>query len=100
VDRRDGIAAGAGVCLLFPDGSRHDSVFCGDCQRIAKYAFPESGLEHLELAPQDHFICVQSVYADDQNNLWVLDPGSPQQQGVVKEGAKLLKFNPATGALL
>ena len=52
------------------------------------------------LPPQDHFICVQSVYVDDQNNLWVLDPASPQMQGVVKGGAKLLKFNPATGDLL
>ena len=52
------------------------------------------------LSPQDHFICVQSVYVDDQNNLWVLDPASPQMQGVVKGGAKLLKFNPATGDLL
>lgn len=52
------------------------------------------------LSPQDHFICVQSVYVDDQNSLWVLDPGSPQMQGVIKGGAKLIKFNPATGALL
>lgn len=52
------------------------------------------------LSPQDHFICVQSVYVDDQNNLWVLDPGSPLMQGVIKGGAKLLKFNPTTGALL
>lgn len=52
------------------------------------------------LSPQDHFICVQSVVVDDQNNLWVLDPASPQMQGVITGGAKLLKFNPATGALL
>ena len=52
------------------------------------------------LAPQDHFVCVQSVYIDDQNNLWVLDAASPQMRGVVKGGAKLLKFNPSTGQLL
>lgn len=52
------------------------------------------------LSPQDHFICIQSVYVDDQNNLWVLDPASPQMQGVIKGGAKLMKFNPETGELL
>lgn len=52
------------------------------------------------LPPQDHFICVQSVVLDDQNNLWVLDAASPQMRGVVRGGAKLLKFNPQTGALL
>lgn len=52
------------------------------------------------LPPQSHFVCVQSVYIDDQNNLWVLDAASPQMRGVVKGGAKLLKFNPTTGQLL
>ena len=52
------------------------------------------------LSPQDHFICVQSVYVDDQNNVWVLDPASPQMQGVIKGGAKLLKFDSTTGDLL
>ncbi|GAB3549958.1 hypothetical protein GCM10027577_28340 [Spirosoma fluminis] len=52
------------------------------------------------LSPQDHFICVQSVYMDDQNNLWVLDAASPQMRGVVKGGPKLIKFNPATGQLI
>lgn len=52
------------------------------------------------LEPQDRFVCVQSVYVDDQNNLWVVDAASPTMRGVVPGGAKLLKFNPATGQLL
>ena len=52
------------------------------------------------LTPQDHFICVQSVYFDDQNNLWVLDAASPSMRGVVRGGPKLLKFNPTTGQIL
>lgn len=52
------------------------------------------------LNPADHFVCAQSVYVDDQNFLWVLDPASPQMRGVVKGGAKLLKFDPNSGQLL
>ena len=52
------------------------------------------------LDPQDRFVCVQSVYIDDRNNLWVLDAASPSMRGVVRGGAKLLKFNPVTGELL
>ncbi|HEY6839489.1 MAG TPA: hypothetical protein VI389_12150, partial [Geobacteraceae bacterium] len=38
--------------------------------------------------PAAHFICVQSVYADDADNLWILDPASPGFAGVVTGGAK------------
>ncbi len=52
------------------------------------------------LPAQDHFVCVQAVYTDDQNFLWVVDAASPQMRGVIREGAKLLKFNPNTGELV
>lgn len=52
------------------------------------------------LSPRDHFISVQSVYTDDQNFLWVLDPASPLMRGVVDGGAKLLKFDVTTRQLV
>ena len=52
------------------------------------------------LSPQDRFVSVQSVYTDDQNFLWVLDPASPQMRGVVQGGAKLLKFDVNTRQLV
>lgn len=52
------------------------------------------------LPPQNRFVCVQSVYVDDQNFLWVLDPANPQSKGVVKGGPKLLKFDLQTRQLV
>ena len=52
------------------------------------------------LPPQNHFVCVQGIYTDANNFLWVLDAASPQMRGVVRGGAKLLKFDPATGQLV
>lgn len=46
-----------------------------------------------ELNAAEHFICVQSVYIDSDNFLWVLDPANPLFQGVVEGGAKLLKID-------
>ncbi len=43
--------------------------------------------------PASHLICVQSVYVDDQNFLWILDAANPMLQGVVSGGAKLLKVD-------
>ena len=56
------------------------------------------------LAPQDHFVCVQSVFVDDDNYLWVLDPANPQRNGqylgVVDGGAKLVKIDLATNQVI
>src|SRR5947207_2505438 len=47
-----------------------------------------------------HFICVQSVVVDDQDNLWVLDSASPKMQGIVKGGPKLVKIDLRTDQLV
>lgn len=51
------------------------------------------------MPPQTHFVSVQGLYADANNFLWVLDAASPRMRGVVRGGAKLLKFDPGTGQL-
>jgi sugar lactone lactonase YvrE len=48
------------------------------------------------LEPDEHFICTQSVWADDDNNLWVLDAANPQFEGVIDGGAKLVRINLTT----
>jgi hypothetical protein len=47
-----------------------------------------------------HFICVQSVLVDDQDNLWVLDPVAPKMQEIVKGGPKLVKIDLATNQVV
>ncbi|SHL42700.1 SMP-30/gluconolactonase/LRE family protein [Hymenobacter psychrotolerans] len=46
--------------------------------------------------PQKHWICPQSVHADNTGMLWVLDPASPGIKGTVPGGPKLVKIDPAT----
>ncbi len=46
-----------------------------------------------EMSPQDRWVCVQSVVADSQGNLWVLDPAAPAQDKVVAGGPKLVKID-------
>lgn len=47
-----------------------------------------------------HFVCVQSVVVDDQDNLWVLDPAAPKMQQIVKGGPKLVKIDLATNQVM
>ena len=39
-------------------------------------------------SPRDHFVCVQSVVADNRGNLWVLDPASPGIDKVIRRRAQ------------
>jgi sugar lactone lactonase YvrE len=49
-----------------------------------------------ELAPKDHFVCVQSVVADGRGSVWVLDPAAPNAEKVVKQGPKLVQIDLAS----
>ncbi|WP_372368696.1 L-dopachrome tautomerase-related protein [Candidatus Uabimicrobium sp. HlEnr_7] len=54
----------------------------------------------LDLSPRNRFVCVQSVYIDNQNFLWVLDPANPKFSGVIKGGPKLLKIDLSSNEIL
>jgi hypothetical protein len=43
--------------------------------------------------PGTHFVCVQSVVVDDQNNFWLLDPAAPKLPETLKDGPKLVKVD-------
>src|ERR1700712_233610 len=46
-----------------------------------------------EVSAKDHWVCVQSVVADSQGNVWVLDPAAPAMAAVVKDGPKLVEID-------
>ncbi len=52
-----------------------------------------------QISPQDHFVCVQSVVADERGNLWVLDPAAPAQGYAVPGGPKLVRIDLSTNAV-
>lgn len=52
------------------------------------------------VSPQDHFICVQSVYVDSDNFLWIVDSANPKAGDVIKDGAKILKVDLKTNKIV
>jgi len=53
-----------------------------------------------ELEAGKHWVCVQSVVADHEGNLWVLDPAAPAQDRIVPGGPKLVKIDHATNQVV
>ncbi|GEL41054.1 gluconolaconase [Methylorubrum extorquens] len=53
-----------------------------------------------ELSPKDHFVCVQSVVADGQDRLWVVDAAAPAMAHVIKDGPKLVGIDLKTNKVI
>lgn len=88
------------VFVSFPnwDGPYHGAVF--EIVDGVRRAYPDAQWNRwppaetdLDPDPAFRFVCVQSVYVDAKNRLWVLDPASPNMAGVVSGAAKLVEID-------
>ena len=50
--------------------------------------------------PSKHFVCVQSVYIDKKNYLWILDAAAPGMTMAIKGGPKLVKIDLKTNQVI
>lgn len=48
---------------------------------------------------KNKWVCVQAVYVDEENYLWVVDPACPFMEEVYDNSYKLVKFNLATDSI-
>jgi sugar lactone lactonase YvrE len=48
---------------------------------------------------KNKWVCVQAVYIDDENYLWVVDPACPYMEQVYDHSFKLVKFNLTTDSI-
>jgi sugar lactone lactonase YvrE len=50
--------------------------------------------------PEGRFVCVQSVYVDSGDTLWILDPAAPGFSGVIPGGPKLVAVDLETDTVI
>jgi sugar lactone lactonase YvrE len=87
------------IFVNFPYWSDDHTISVSEIVNGQPKAFPND--EWNKPGPADsHFICVQSVVVDDQDNLWVLDPAAPKMQEIVEGGPKLVKIDLATNQVV
>jgi sugar lactone lactonase YvrE len=56
--------------------------------------FPDENWNRWDLNPATagaHLVCVQAVFADDNDALWILDPAAPMLMSIVPNGPRLVK---------
>jgi len=84
---------------IFVNYPRWSSVAENSVAEITKSGelkpFPDQEWNNWDLSssPENYLICVQSVYIDKNNYLWIVDTGLDVRKGVIENGPKLLKVN-------
>src|SRR5438105_1763763 len=87
------------IFVNFPYWSDDHSISVAEIVNGQPKAFPDDEW-NTPGPPGSHFVCVQSVVVDDQDNLWILDPAAPKMQEIVKGGPKLVKVDLATNKVV
>jgi hypothetical protein len=98
-ERWTGVAvSGSGrIFVCFPRWAEDVTTSVGELRMgaaVAPYPDGEWNTWTVSSDPEKHFVCAQTVRMDGNGDLWVLDAGSPNLQGVMKGAAKLIKIDP------
>ena len=95
------VAADGRIFVNFPYWSDAHSISVAQLgEKSALTPYPDSNWNSNQGPVDRRFICVQSVVADDQGALWVLDPASIKFEGVISGGAKLVKIDLKTNQVV
>jgi Gluconolactonase len=95
------VAPDGRIFVNFPYWSDAHSVSVAQLgENSALISYPDNNWNSNEGPVDRRFICVQSVVADDQGALWVLDPASVKFEGVISGGAKLVKIDLKTNKVV
>jgi len=80
------------IFVNFPDWSDGHTISVAEIINGKPEPFPNEEWNRPG-TPKDHFVCVQSVYVDESDSLWVLDPAAPRMKEIIPGGPKLVKVD-------
>lgn len=83
------------IFVNFPRWSKDVPISVGEIVdgKVQPYPNKDWNSWTQDLPIGNSFVCVQSVFIDDQNFLWILDPSNPYFEGVIDLEAKLYKVD-------
>ncbi len=84
---------------LWPGPHQYGVVEVVANNQVRPYPNAEMNSWHPGEDGKHKWVCVQAVYIDDQNVLWVVDPACPNMEQVYKKSYKLVKINLATDSI-
>ncbi|GJE29437.1 major royal jelly family protein [Methylobacterium organophilum] len=100
------VARDGRIFVNFPRWSEDAPVSVAELKDGKPVAYPDAewnawrNARKDEVDPKTHFVCVQSVVADGQDRLWVVDAAAPAMAHVVKDGPKLVGIDLKTNTVI
>jgi sugar lactone lactonase YvrE len=79
------------VFVNFPFWSPSHEISVAEIKGGKPVAYPDGKWNAKDGDADERFVCVQSVVVDEKDFLWILDAGSPLQEGIIPGGPKLIK---------
>ncbi len=95
--------AGGRLFLVYPRWSpiyRYAVVTTKDSTGVTPYPTAEMNNWQTGQPGENKWVCVQSMYIDDKGDFWVIDPSAPMLKTIQGKGAKLVKLDKNSGAVL
>jgi sugar lactone lactonase YvrE len=87
------------VFVNFPDWSDDHTISVAEVVDGKAKPFPNADWNKPGSATS-HFVCVQSVVVDANDDLWILDPAAPKMQETIRGGPKLVKVDLKTNQVV
>ncbi|CAN5454602.1 L-dopachrome tautomerase-related protein [soil metagenome] len=81
------------IFVNFPNWSDDHTMSVAEIVEGELRPYPDEEWNQKEGEPDKHFVCVQSVFIDESDSLWVLDPAAPKMKETVERGPKLVKVD-------
>ncbi|MDQ2751731.1 MAG: major royal jelly family protein [Bacteroidota bacterium] len=94
---------GGRLFLVYPRWSpiyRYAVATAKDSIGVTPYPTAEINNWQTGQAGENKWVCVQSMYIDDKGDFWVIDPAAPMLKTIQGKGAKLVKLDKNSGAIL
>lgn len=94
--------AGSRMFVNYPRWSADVPVSVAELRKGEPVPYPNSEWNSWTpgVDPATHFVCVQSVFVDPSgSNLWVVDAASPNMEGIVPGGPKLVQIHLSKGSV-
>ncbi len=96
------VASDGRLFVNYPRWSDNVPVSVAELVNGNPIPFPDTVMNSWESGkdPAKHLVCVQALFIDKKNRLWILDPANPKFKGAIPNGPKLLQVDLASNSVV